>query len=62
MGPIKQKHLASSASPETNQPKKQCQGGDVCFACKNTIDDDNECRYTTYVNGANYGLTVNVQS
>jgi len=29
-GPIKQKHLAGSISPETNQPKKQYQGVDVC--------------------------------
>ena len=42
-GSIKRKHLASSASPETNQPKKKHQGGDVCVICKNTIDDDNEC-------------------
>lgn len=42
-GPIKRKHLAGSASPETKQPKEQHQGGDVCVACKNIIDDDNEC-------------------
>ena len=30
-------------SPEANQPKKQHRGGDVSVACKNTIDDDNEC-------------------
>ena len=42
-GPIKRKQLASSVSPESNQPKKQHQGGDLCVTCKNTIHDDKEC-------------------
>ena len=42
-GAFKMKQLASSVSPEANQPKKLNQEGDVCVVCKANIKDDEEC-------------------